>query len=105
MCLGVKSDMFITVTLSSLCPCLFSVFFIYSTHQEQSENVAFLGRIGPNYKITKDKPIEFRRHQIMDERPCAPRYRWIKFPGLLNLHVLDSKGILIVMGHEILVRS
>lgn len=53
----------------------------YSTHLEQSENVALLGRIGPKYTITKDKLIDFRRYEIVGQRPCAPRNGWIKFPG------------------------
>lgn len=69
---AIKSDRF-TVTLSSLCPCLFSVFLKYSTHLEQFENMALLGRIGPKYKITKDKPVEFRRHQIVGQSPRVPR--------------------------------
>lgn len=73
------SDRF-TVTLRSLCPCLFSLFFKYSTHLEQSENVALLGRIGPKYRRTKGKLIDCRRQQIVGQRPYAPRNRWIKFP-------------------------
>lgn len=86
---AIRSDM-LAMTWSSLCPCLFSVFLKYSTHLEQSENVALLGRVGPKYKITKDKPRDFRSHQIVGQRPCVPRNRWIKFPELLNLHDLDS---------------
>lgn len=60
----------------------------YSTPLGQSENVLFQVGWGP----ATDNLTDSRRHQIADQRPHTPRTRCMTFPGLLNLHDLDSEG-------------
>ena len=63
----------------------------YSTHLEQSENVALLGTMGLGSGVTKDNLIDSGRHQTVSQRPGVPRKRHVMFLELLNLHDLDSK--------------
>lgn len=92
MCFRQLSQMCYLDSELELCPCLFLVFLKHSIHLEQSENVALLARMQSTHKITMDNLIHSRKHQVVGQRPDAPRNRCIKLPGLLNLHDLDSKG-------------